>query len=102
VTLRGLLKFDDSSTSDHHHHHPSAVPLEEVEAVEEIVKRFVTGAMSLGSISQVLFLLLLLLLVVVADHVRSDMCSAPTTNTSTTFDRFILPAASTFFCLSID
>jgi len=44
VTLRGLLKLDiDPSKS---------VPLDEVEPVEKIVKRFVTGAMSLGSISQ--------------------------------------------------
>ena len=41
--LRGLLefKFDESR----------AVPLEEVEPASEIVKRFVTGAMSFGSIS---------------------------------------------------
>ena len=44
VTLRGQLKFKfDPSRS---------VPLEEVEPVKEIVKRFATGAMSLGSISQ--------------------------------------------------
>jgi glutamate synthase (ferredoxin) len=43
ATLRGLLdfKFPDSP-----------VPLEEVEPVESIVKRFKTGAMSYGSISQ--------------------------------------------------
>jgi len=46
VTLRGLLKFDLEDPS-----HP-AVPLDQVEPVEAIVKRFVTGAMSLGSISQ--------------------------------------------------
>jgi len=40
-TLRGLLKFKDSQ----------AIPLEEVEPAAEIVKRFVTGAMSMGSIS---------------------------------------------------
>ena len=42
-TLRGLLdlKFADEP-----------VPLEEVESVEEIMKRFATGAMSLGSISR--------------------------------------------------
>ncbi len=40
-TLRGLLKFKDSQ----------AIPLEEVEDAAEIVKRFVTGAMSMGSIS---------------------------------------------------
>ncbi len=42
-TLRGLFafKFD----------HRAAVPIEEVEPVESIVKRFATGAMSYGSIS---------------------------------------------------
>ncbi|MFI1967662.1 glutamate synthase large subunit [Streptomyces cinnamoneus] len=43
MTLRGLFSF----TSDR----PS-VPLDEVEPVSEIVKRFSTGAMSYGSISQ--------------------------------------------------
>ena len=42
VTLRGQLTFRDDLTS---------VPIEEVEPVSEIVKRFTTGAMSLGSIS---------------------------------------------------
>jgi len=41
-TLRGLLKFKSTGQS---------VPLEEVEPAKEIVKRFVTGAMSYGSIS---------------------------------------------------
>ncbi|MFD2235843.1 glutamate synthase-related protein, partial [Phaeospirillum tilakii] len=43
MTLRGLFefKFDPSK----------AVPLDEVEPASEIVKRFATGAMSLGSIS---------------------------------------------------
>ena len=41
-TIRGLLDFD--------HHRPS-VPLEEVEPIEAIMKRFATGAMSFGSIS---------------------------------------------------
>jgi len=43
MTLRGLFefKFDPSQ----------AIPLEEVEPAAEIVKRFATGAMSLGSIS---------------------------------------------------
>ncbi len=41
-TLRGLLEFDSDR---------SAVPLEEVEPVEEIVERFSTAAMSLGSLS---------------------------------------------------
>ena len=44
VTLRGQLKFKfDPSKS---------IPLDEVEPASEIVKRFATGAMSLGSISQ--------------------------------------------------
>lgn len=43
IMLRGLLTFDvDESKS---------IPIEEVEPASEIVKRFVTGAMSLGSIS---------------------------------------------------
>jgi glutamate synthase (ferredoxin) len=41
-TLRGLLDFKPSD----------AIPVEEVESVESIVKRFKTGAMSYGSISQ--------------------------------------------------
>ena len=41
-TLRGLLRFK----------RVSPVPIEEVEPVSEIVKRFVTGAMSFGSISR--------------------------------------------------
>ncbi|MCM3331882.1 glutamate synthase large subunit [Kocuria palustris] len=41
-TIRGLLSFDSDRTP---------VPLEEVEPVEEIFKRFSTGAMSYGSIS---------------------------------------------------
>jgi glutamate synthase (ferredoxin) len=41
-TLRGLLDFKPASP----------VPLDEVESVESIVKRFKTGAMSYGSISQ--------------------------------------------------
>ncbi len=43
AALRGLLRL---RTSDE-----NAVPLEEVEPAKEIVKRFATGAMSLGSIS---------------------------------------------------
>ncbi len=43
ITLRGLLDFNYSS---------KPVPIEEVEPVEEIVKRFKTGAMSYGSISK--------------------------------------------------
>jgi glutamate synthase (ferredoxin) len=42
ATLRGLLDFKPSD----------AVPIEEVESVESIVKRFKTGAMSYGSISK--------------------------------------------------
>ena len=42
-TLRGLLDFKRAGTP---------VPLDEVEPVEAIVKRFATGAMSYGSISQ--------------------------------------------------
>src|SRR5207253_8411197 len=42
-TLRGLLQFKKGL-------HPP-VPIEQVEAAKEIVKRFCTGAMSLGSIS---------------------------------------------------
>jgi len=41
MTLRSLLKFKNTSP----------VPLEEVEPVESILKRFATGAMSFGSIS---------------------------------------------------
>ena len=41
-TLRGLLKFKSSQ---------NPIDLEEVESEKEIVKRFATGAMSLGSIS---------------------------------------------------
>jgi len=43
MTLRGLLEF--------HSDRPS-VPIDEVEPISEIVKRFNTGAMSYGSISQ--------------------------------------------------
>jgi len=42
LTLRGLFQLRES---------PSPVPLDEVEPAKEIVKRFATGAMSLGSIS---------------------------------------------------
>jgi glutamate synthase (NADPH) large chain len=44
MTLRGLFKFKTDVRP--------AVPIEEVEPVSEIVKRFATGAMSYGSISQ--------------------------------------------------
>ncbi|WNM26053.1 glutamate synthase large subunit [Demequina capsici] len=43
MTLRGMLEFASERP---------AVPLDEVESVEDIVKRFSTGAMSYGSISQ--------------------------------------------------
>jgi len=43
ATLRGLLELRPATT---------AVPIDEVEPVEEIVKRFATGAMSYGSISE--------------------------------------------------
>ena len=43
-TLRGLLEFNTEGVTP--------VPLEEVEPASEIVKRFKTGAMSYGSISQ--------------------------------------------------
>ncbi|WP_066588072.1 glutamate synthase large subunit [Cellulomonas timonensis] len=43
MTLRGLLKFKDGERTP--------VPIDEVEPVSEIVKRFNTGAMSYGSIS---------------------------------------------------
>jgi glutamate synthase domain-containing protein 2 len=43
MTLRGLFEFKVDPSK--------AVPLEEVESAAEIVKRFATGAMSLGSIS---------------------------------------------------
>jgi glutamate synthase domain-containing protein 2/glutamate synthase domain-containing protein 1/glutamate synthase domain-containing protein 3 len=42
ATLRGLLKFRGGA---------DPIPLDEVEPAKEIVKRFATGAMSLGSIS---------------------------------------------------
>ena len=42
LTLRGLFEFKPQG---------APVPLEEVESAKEIVKRFATGAMSLGSIS---------------------------------------------------
>ncbi|HCA37849.1 MAG TPA: glutamate synthase large subunit [Gammaproteobacteria bacterium] len=43
-TLRGLLKFRTDVNS--------SIPIEDVEPASEIVKRFATGAMSFGSISQ--------------------------------------------------
>jgi glutamate synthase domain-containing protein 2/glutamate synthase domain-containing protein 1/glutamate synthase domain-containing protein 3 len=44
ATLRGLLRFDTEARQP--------IPLEEVESAKEIVRRFCTGAMSLGSISR--------------------------------------------------
>ena len=44
VTLRGQLKFKYDPKK--------AIPLDDVEPVSEIVKRFATGTMSLGSISR--------------------------------------------------
>ena len=41
ATLRGLMDFEENR-----------IPIEEVEPAKEIVKRFTTGAMSLGSLSQ--------------------------------------------------
>jgi len=41
-TLRGLLDFAK---------HRTAIPIDQVEPASEIMKRFATGAMSLGSIS---------------------------------------------------
>src|SRR3954463_15475268 len=43
ATLRGLLKLKPPSTGP--------IPIEEVEAAKDIVRRFATGAMSLGSLS---------------------------------------------------
>ena len=43
MNLRGLLDFKFPA---------KGIPVEEVESVDEIVKRFKTGAMSYGSISQ--------------------------------------------------
>ncbi len=49
ATLRGLLKIGPSESGARQ---PRAIPLEQVEQASEIVKRFCTGAMSLGSISR--------------------------------------------------
>ena len=43
VSIRGLFDFNFADTP---------IPLDEVESVDSIVKRFKTGAMSYGSISQ--------------------------------------------------
>jgi glutamate synthase (NADPH) large chain len=47
MTLRGLFRFKDATVTGR-----SPIPIEEVEPVSEIVKRFSTGAMSYGSISK--------------------------------------------------
>ena len=47
MTLRGLFRFKDADAPA-----GSPVPIDEVEPVSEIVKRFSTGAMSYGSISR--------------------------------------------------
>jgi glutamate synthase (NADPH/NADH) large chain len=47
ATLRGLLRLRPAAETGR-----KAVPLDEVEPVSEIVKRFATGAMSYGAISQ--------------------------------------------------
>jgi glutamate synthase (NADPH/NADH) large chain/glutamate synthase (ferredoxin) len=51
ATLRGLLRIggEDNGEADRA---GTAIPLEDVEPASEIVKRFCTGAMSLGSISR--------------------------------------------------
>jgi glutamate synthase (NADPH/NADH) large chain len=46
MTLRGLFRFKDAEATRR-----QPIPIEEVEPVSEIVKRFSTGAMSYGSIS---------------------------------------------------
>ncbi|HEY9565595.1 MAG TPA: glutamate synthase large subunit, partial [Nocardioides sp.] len=46
MTLRGLFKFKDAESAGR-----QPIPIDEVEPVSEIVKRFSTGAMSYGSIS---------------------------------------------------
>ena len=44
-TLRGLMRFKEKASG-------GPIPLDEVESAKEIVKRFCTGAMSFGSISE--------------------------------------------------
>ena len=44
MTLRGLLTFKSDARK--------SIPIDEVESIESIMKRFATGAMSYGSISQ--------------------------------------------------
>jgi len=52
TTLRSLLKFSAGGGAACGGKKVKLVPIEEVEPVEEIVKRFATGAMSFGSISR--------------------------------------------------
>jgi glutamate synthase domain-containing protein 2/glutamate synthase domain-containing protein 1/glutamate synthase domain-containing protein 3 len=55
ATLRGLLRIGSETEADAQGSGASngaAIPVEEVEPASEIVKRFCTGAMSLGSISR--------------------------------------------------
>ena len=47
MTLRGLFRFKDAEATGR-----QPIPIDEVEPVSEIVKRFSTGAMSYGSISR--------------------------------------------------
>lgn len=47
MTLRGLFRFKDAGATGR-----QPIPIDEVEPVSEIVKRFSTGAMSYGSISR--------------------------------------------------
>ena len=47
MTLRGLFRFKDAEITGR-----QSIPIDEVEPVSEIVKRFSTGAMSYGSISK--------------------------------------------------
>jgi glutamate synthase (ferredoxin) len=52
TALRDLLDFNSVSEAGRDSDHCSSVPIEEVESVENIVKRFCTGAMSLGALSR--------------------------------------------------
>ncbi|HWM00505.1 MAG TPA: glutamate synthase large subunit, partial [Nocardioidaceae bacterium] len=47
MTLRGMFKFKEADSTGR-----QSIPVEEVEPVSDIVKRFSTGAMSYGSISE--------------------------------------------------
>ncbi|MDD4981065.1 MAG: glutamate synthase large subunit [Candidatus Omnitrophica bacterium] len=52
TTLRSMLEFSAAGGSASGGKQINPIPVEEVEPVEEIVKRFTTGAMSFGSISR--------------------------------------------------